>query len=261
MHLRLFAIVISLVCEVIRMGSGVAQKQTAHKETTQECPNCDECSTDNGCVRCAEKLFLLLERKGMSHHGTCVQTCPAGHYGLRGLGVSHCMKCRSLECEHCFSRDFCTKCKTGFLLYKGKCLTSCPEGTFSHDSDCLDCQHVPPGEWSEWSTCHRDGSTCGFRWGKHTRTRGGLTGDKAATHCPSHSETQRCRMKKKCPTDARIKKKDLEERERENDNSCTSAAVWATRRTEQTPPQSTRTPEDQTDSPAHQDTTHIIISS
>lgn len=64
---------------------------SAHKETTQECPNCDECSTDNGCVRCAEKLFLLLERKGMSHHGTCVQTCPAGHYGLRGLGVSHCM--------------------------------------------------------------------------------------------------------------------------------------------------------------------------
>lgn len=28
MHLRHFAIVISLVCEVIRMGSGVVQKQT-----------------------------------------------------------------------------------------------------------------------------------------------------------------------------------------------------------------------------------------
>lgn len=58
--------------------------------------------------------------------------------------------------------------------------------------------------------------------------------------------------------EARIKKKDLEERERENDNSCTSPAVWATRRTEQqAPPQSTKIPEDDTDetvSPTHGDT-------
>lgn len=58
--------------------------------------------------------------------------------------------------------------------------------------------------------------------------------------------------------EARIKKKDLEGRERENDNSCTPAAVWATRKTQrQTPPQSTRIPEDDTDetvSPAPQDT-------
>lgn len=46
-------------------------------------------------------------------------------------------ECRAVECESCFSWDFCTKCKPGFLLHKGKCLTSCPEGTFGHQTDCL----------------------------------------------------------------------------------------------------------------------------
>ncbi|KAF3690330.1 R-spondin-2 Roof plate-specific spondin-2 [Channa argus] len=137
MHLRLFAIVISLVCEVIRMGSGVAQRQSAHRETSEDCRSCLECSSDNGCVRCPERLFLFLQREGMSHHGTCLHACPAGHYGQRGKDINRCMKCRSLECEHCFSRDFCTKCKPGLQLYKGKCLTSCPEGTFAHQTDCL----------------------------------------------------------------------------------------------------------------------------
>uniref|UniRef100_A0A3B4YRY2 R-spondin 4 n=1 Tax=Seriola lalandi dorsalis TaxID=1841481 RepID=A0A3B4YRY2_SERLL len=165
-----------------------------HRETSEDCRGCLECSRDNGCVRCPERLFLFLQREGMSHHGTCLHACPAGHYGQRGKDINRCMKCRSVDCEHCFSRDFCTKCKPGFHLYKGKCLTSCPEGTLPHNTDCL--------EWSEWSSCLRDGVTCGFRWGKQTRTRGGsrTPEEKAASLCPSHSETQRCRLRKKCPT-------------------------------------------------------------
>lgn len=46
-------------------------------------------------------------------------------------------ECRSTDCDHCFSRDFCTKCKPGFQLYKGKCFTHCPLGTFPHNTDCL----------------------------------------------------------------------------------------------------------------------------
>ncbi|CAB1422639.1 unnamed protein product [Pleuronectes platessa] len=218
----------------------------------------------------------------MSHHGTCVLACPAGHYGQRGKDVNRCTKCRSLDCEHCFSRDFCTRCRSGFLLHKGKCLTSCPQETFAHQTDCVgsrlqgteslvtsgssarhrkssptgietlsgthgssyvvselhlhrpwprwflgllcspvtltgstsdrccqppatltsyNCLLAPLGDWSEWSVCLRDGAPCGFRWGGQTRTRGGRTPeDDAARLCPSHSETQRCRMKKKCPT-------------------------------------------------------------
>ncbi|KAM3622357.1 uncharacterized protein V6R79_023700 [Siganus canaliculatus] len=210
MHLRLFAAVISLLCELIRMGSGAVQRQSAQRETSDDCRGCLECSRDNGCVRCPERLFLFLQREGMSHHGTCVHACPAGHYGQRGKDVSRCMKCRSADCEHCFSRDFCTKCKPGFQLHKGKCLSSCPPGTFAHHTDCLDdCVSAPLGEWSQWSVCLRDGAECGFRWGKQTRTRT-LTGaspsgrtleEKASAFCPSHSETQRCRMKKKCPTE------------------------------------------------------------
>ncbi|XP_047439390.1 R-spondin-4 isoform X1 [Mugil cephalus] len=258
MHLRLFAIVMSLLCEVIRLGSGVMQKQTAHKETSEDCRTCLECSRDNGCVRCPERLFLFLQREGMSHHGTCLHACPAGHYGQRGKDMSRCMKCRSVDCEQCFSRDFCTKCKPGFQLYKGKCLTRCPEGTFAHQSDCIeDCPLAPLGEWSEWSACLRNGVTCGFRWGKQTRTRGGdqprgTPEQKAAVLCPSHSETQRCRMKKKCPKEDRIKKEDLEGRGRKNDYGCTPATVLATQRTEQqTPPESTDIPEDETEAPQH----------
>nr|XP_020474711.1 R-spondin-2-like isoform X1 [Monopterus albus] len=194
---------------------------SAHRETSEDCQSCLECSRDNGCVRCPERLFLFLQREGMSHHGTCLHACPSGHYGQRGKDISRCMKCRSVECEHCFSRDFCTKCKPGFQLYKGKCLTSCPEGTFAHQTDCLeDCDQAPLREWSEWSTCLRNNVTCGFRWGKQTRTRGAVqpgrrAEEKATLLCPSHAETQRCRMKKKCPTEKRMNRKEGRGKKRE----------------------------------------------
>ncbi|XP_054881753.1 R-spondin-2-like [Poeciliopsis prolifica] len=291
MHLRLFAFGMTLLCEVIRMGSGVTQKRSAesdwvesvsgnlspdssasiwrftvrrqqeassfhdfhgaqsqdadllhledlwslpsppaflscprlifvlifpriiriclnvlpaaHRETSEDCQSCLECSRDNGCVRCPERLFLFLQRKGMSHHGTCLHSCPTGHFGQRGRDVNRCMKCRSLDCELCFSRDFCTKCKPGFKLHKGKCLIHCPEGTFAHQTDCLEVCPLPPlGEWSEWSVCVRDGATCGFRWGKQTRVRESSQSGKAtekASVCPPQRETQRCRMKKNVP--------------------------------------------------------------
>ncbi|KAA8593595.1 hypothetical protein FQN60_009711 [Etheostoma spectabile] len=178
----------------LSLHAGLAQ-ESPHRETSEDCRSCLECSRDNGCVRCPERLFLFLQREGMSHHGT-------SH-----LGVECDIECRSLDCEHCFSRDFCTKCKPGFQLYKGKCLTRCPGGTFAHQTDCVeDCLLAPLGEWSDWSVCLRDGVPCGFRWGKQTRTRGGgpsgrAPEEKAASFCPSHSETQRCRMKKRCPTE------------------------------------------------------------
>ncbi|KAM4612915.1 R-spondin-4 [Polymixia lowei] len=213
MHLRLFAILISLLCDVIRMGSAVMQKQSVHRETSEDCRSCLECSHDNGCVRCPERLFLFLHRDGMSHHGTCLHACPAGHYGQRGKDVNRCLKCRSSDCENCFSRDFCTKCKSGFQLYKGKCLTRCPESTFVHQTDCLeDCLLASAGDWSDWGVCLHNGVTCGFRWGKQTRTRGlsrRTPEEKAASLCPSHVETRRCRMKKRCPKERRNNKKGL----------------------------------------------------
>lgn len=197
------------------MGSGVMQRQSAQRETSDGCRSCLECSRDNGCVRCPERLFLFLQRDGMSHHGTCLLTCPAGHYEQKGKDINRCMKCRSTDCDHCFSRDFCTKCKPGFQLYKGKCFTHCPLGTFPHNTDCLEhCLLSPSGEWSEWSVCLRNGVTCGYRWGKQSRTRGsgssrGTADNQTTPYCPVHTETQRCRMRKRCPTERRKNSKGL----------------------------------------------------
>lgn len=63
----------------------------AQRETSEDCRSCLECSRDNGCVRCPERLFLFLQREGISHHGTCLHACPAGHYGQRGKDVNRCM--------------------------------------------------------------------------------------------------------------------------------------------------------------------------
>ncbi|KAM6981054.1 LOW QUALITY PROTEIN: R-spondin-4 [Aplochiton taeniatus] len=216
MNFEVFAILITLVCDAIRMTAS-AKKQNDARNGSDECRSCLECSPDNGCVRCPERLFLFLQREGMTHHGSCLHACPAGHYGQRGKDINRCMKCRSVECAHCFSRDFCTKCKPGLQLYKGKCLTSCPEGTFIHH-DCLEsCTQSLVGEWSEWGLCLRKALTCGFRWGKQTRTRelSGSTPGEIALLCPSHTETRRCRMKKRCTQEGKKNQQPGEGKKRE----------------------------------------------
>lgn len=48
--------------------------------------------------------------------------------------VSEC----KADCETCFTRNFCTKCKSGFYLYSGKCLEKCPDGleANNHTMEC-----------------------------------------------------------------------------------------------------------------------------
>uniref|UniRef100_A0A8B9L6L0 R-spondin 4 n=1 Tax=Astyanax mexicanus TaxID=7994 RepID=A0A8B9L6L0_ASTMX len=157
----------------------------------QGCRSCSECSRENGCLRCSDRLFLFLHRDGMSHHGSCLHSCPAGHYGLRGTDANRCIKCRAPECERCFDKDFCTKCKRGFLLYKGKCLSSCPEE---------DCVFSTAGNWAEWSPCLYNGLSCGVRWGRQNRTRvlSWRTPEELSELCPPQSESRKCRLKKRC---------------------------------------------------------------
>ncbi|CAB1354322.1 unnamed protein product, partial [Coregonus sp. 'balchen'] len=157
--------------------------------------SCLECSKDNGCLRCPERLFLFFHREGMTHHGSCLHACPESYFGQRGKDMNRCMKC-----ERCFNKDFCTKCKGGFHLFKGTCYSSCPDGTFPHLTDCIEgCAFSVVGDWGEWSPCLRNGLSCGFRWGRQTRTRmlSLRVPDDKALLCPSQSK--RCRMKKRCP--------------------------------------------------------------
>ncbi|KAL4655789.1 R-spondin-4-like [Arapaima gigas] len=167
----------------------------SNKEASEDCRPCLECSRDNGCLSCLGKLFLFLRREGMWHHGSCLQSCPAGYYGVRGQDMNRCMKCKAANCERCFSKDFCTKCKQGFKLFKGRCLRSCPEGTYPHLTDCI--EGCLLGPWGEWTSCEHNGVTCGFRWGRQSRTR------VSSSNCPAQSEDRKCRMKKRCPTQRR----------------------------------------------------------
>uniref|UniRef100_A0A8C5JID9 R-spondin-2 n=1 Tax=Junco hyemalis TaxID=40217 RepID=A0A8C5JID9_JUNHY len=203
-------------------------KKQASAGLLENCTGCVLCSEDNGCITCHHRLFLLIWRDGIRQYGMCVHTCPPGYFGVRGLEVNRCTKCRSPSCESCFSRDFCMKCKDKFYLYKGQCFRQCPPGTAAQPGtrECQGKQPCPPcpgtcraprghrsipavpvpaetcepGPWSEWSACTHESRTCGCKWGVETRVR--EVPDAAreeGTACPALLETRRCRMKKHCP--------------------------------------------------------------
>ncbi|KAG9335105.1 hypothetical protein JZ751_005668, partial [Albula glossodonta] len=113
--------------------------------------------------------------------------------------VSVCLpECKAANCDRCFNKDFCTKCKGGFQLFKGKCMSSCPEGTVPHQTDCIEGCHPTP--WGEWSSCEWNGQPCGFRWGRQSRSRSAPGGpDGVSSPCPTQHENRRCKMRKRCP--------------------------------------------------------------
>uniref|UniRef100_A0AAZ3QCF6 R-spondin Fu-CRD domain-containing protein n=1 Tax=Oncorhynchus tshawytscha TaxID=74940 RepID=A0AAZ3QCF6_ONCTS len=88
---------------------------------------CLTCSVLNGCLSCKPRLFFHLKHDGMRERGTCLLSCPRGHYGTRSPHVNTCTKCRE-DCVSCFNRNFCTHCHQGHYLYRGRCENSCPEG-------------------------------------------------------------------------------------------------------------------------------------
>ena len=57
-----------------------------------------------------------------------------------------CQECRS-ECDSCFNKNFCTRCRAGFYLHLGKCQENCSEGLVRSDAqrECI------PSEYSEFT--------------------------------------------------------------------------------------------------------------
>ncbi|XP_066520081.1 R-spondin-4 [Hoplias malabaricus] len=209
MELRVFPL-FPLICHTLVLVFAVRKRSAVKESWRPHCRSCLECSRENGCLRCPERLFLHIHREGMSHLGSCLHSCPAGHFGLRGPDVNRCIKCRAPECERCFDKDFCTKCKGGFWLFKGRCLSSCPTGTFPLSSDCVeDCVYDVVGQWAEWSSCLHHGQSCGVRFGRQTRTRvlSWRIPEELSTLCPPQSETRKCRMKRRCPKDKQKKER------------------------------------------------------
>eukprot|EP00064_Thunnus_orientalis_P001251 superscaffoldBa00000083_g1253 len=159
------------------------------------CKGCSVCSRDNGCVNCPPRLFLFLRRERMRQYGECVHDCPAGYYGMRSPELNMCSRCRIENCESCFSKDFCTKCKSGFYLHKGRCFDKCPEG-FAPLEETMECgEGCEVGQWSEWGACTRRNKTCGYKWGLETRTRHIVKKPpKDTIPCPTIAESRMCKM-------------------------------------------------------------------
>ncbi|XP_058846631.1 R-spondin-2-like [Acipenser ruthenus] len=201
MHLRLSAVVFLVNCAFM-LSQQTSRTWIVSSDLPEDCKGCLECSGDNGCLKCPEKLFLFIQREGMRQHGSCVQSCPPGHYGVRGQHINRCTKCKTPDCENCFSKDFCMRCKAGFHLFKGKCLSSCPDGTSPHLTDCI--EGCEAGQWSEWTACTNNGHLCGYRWGTQSRSKETIRKEAEETaSCPALSETKRCRMKKRCAGEKR----------------------------------------------------------
>ncbi|XP_067366037.1 R-spondin-3 isoform X2 [Channa argus] len=94
---------------------------------------CLTCSDYNGCLSCKPRFFMHLERIGMKQIGVCLTSCPPGFYGTRSPDRNTCTKCR-LECDSCFNKNFCTRCRAGFYLHLGKCQENCPDGLVRSDT-------------------------------------------------------------------------------------------------------------------------------
>lgn len=196
---------------------------------------CATCSPLNGCLSCKPRFFFHLELDGIQQRGTCLSSCPRGHYGMRSPHISTCIKCK-VDCASCFSENFCTRCHPGHFLFRGKCESSCPNGLSANTAlrECTECAagcelcvgrnnctrcradmylfhgnmvsdcrlslevHCEVGEWTSWSQCVRKQNTTAHRRGEETRTRHILSSPSASGDpCPHVSEIRKCALKKK----------------------------------------------------------------
>ncbi|XP_061453788.1 R-spondin-1 [Rhineura floridana] len=195
---------------------------------------CDLCSEFNGCLKCSPKLFILLERNDIRQIGICLPSCPPGYFDVRNPDMNKCTKCKIDNCEDCFSRNFCTKCKEDLYLHKGRCYATCPEG-YSAANGTMECSspaQCEMDEWGPWGPCSKKRKLCGFRRGNKERSRkilqGPSTGDVSV--CPATAELRRCTVQRnQCPeVVGRKKKKDKpgkrdnvnEDRNRQDANVC-----------------------------------------
>uniref|UniRef100_A0A3Q3B645 R-spondin 3 n=1 Tax=Kryptolebias marmoratus TaxID=37003 RepID=A0A3Q3B645_KRYMA len=159
---------------------------------------CATCSAPNGCLSCRPRFFFHLELDGMRQRGTCLSSCPRGHYGARSPQISSCAKCNA-DCASCFSENFCTRCHPGHFLFRGRCESSCPHGMMANAlMECTPQIHCRVGEWTSWGPCVRKKSTAVHKRGEETRTRQVLLSPSVfGGPCPHLSETRKCGIKKR----------------------------------------------------------------
>uniref|UniRef100_A0A3Q0SFI2 R-spondin 3 n=1 Tax=Amphilophus citrinellus TaxID=61819 RepID=A0A3Q0SFI2_AMPCI len=129
---------------------------------------CAACSALNGCLSCKPRFFFHLELNGMRQRGTCLSSCPRGHYGTRSPHISTCNRCKA-DCASCFSENFCTRCHPGHFLFRGKCERTCPQELTANTAlrECT--AHCEVGEWTRWGPCVRKQNVRAYRRGEKTQ--------------------------------------------------------------------------------------------
>ncbi|KAG6928346.1 R-spondin 1 [Chelydra serpentina] len=226
MQLGLFLVVVFLSLMDLTGSSKVVKGKRQRRistEVSQGCAKgCDLCSEFNGCLKCSPKLFILLERNDIRQIGICLPSCPLGYFGVRNPDMNKCIKCKIENCEACFSRNFCTKCKEGLYLHKGRCYSTCPDG-YSAANGTMECSSPAQcelSEWGPWGPCAKKRKLCGFKKGNEERSRKVLqapSGDVSV--CPATTELRRCTVQKnQCPEGKRKRKEEQEKRDNTNGN-------------------------------------------
>ncbi|XP_026875088.2 R-spondin-3 [Electrophorus electricus] len=134
MQLQLISLVLILHCMEYINCQHHTSRHRQHKRGNPGCTGgCLTCSLYNGCLTCLPKLFFHLERDGMKQIGVCLASCPKSFFGTRSPEKNYCSKCDS-ECDTCFDKNFCTRCRAGSYLHKGKCQESCPDDLVPSDT-------------------------------------------------------------------------------------------------------------------------------
>ncbi|XP_030639060.1 R-spondin-1 [Chanos chanos] len=216
MQLELLALAVIIISSIghsdnIKLSNGRRQRRISTEVVPSCSSGCENCSEYNGCLKCKPRLFILLERNDIRQIGVCLAACPVGYYGMRNRDMNKCTPCKIENCETCFSRNFCAKCKEGMYSHRGRCYQSCPEGLSTVNST-MECagEHTVQcelGEWSPWGPCMKKNKTCGFKKGNQTRMREPVqptstdtsTGPAPPAACAPETETQRCTVKKRIP--------------------------------------------------------------
>jgi hypothetical protein len=97
---------------------------------------CKSCQ-DNTCNVCApeDPTSCTDCRPNFVYNNQCVQKCPQGTFPAEG---NKCIEC-DLSCLECTSKGNCTKCKNEFIVEKGICINSCPDGKVLFNGQCVQC--------------------------------------------------------------------------------------------------------------------------
>ncbi|XP_006463869.1 hypothetical protein AGABI2DRAFT_120662 [Agaricus bisporus var. bisporus H97] len=150
--------------QVTTTGTQCPQLAFANGDTCSPCAaSCQTCSggTSNDCTECVQGQYML--------NGVCVKANGDGVCEGTSLIADNnkkaCDSCGA-KCTSCKIPDFsiasivtqlqCTGCVPGSFLSDGKCVDSCPDGTFVSAQDGVTCQKCD----SSCSTCSGSSTFC-----------------------------------------------------------------------------------------------------